>query len=165
MAVLTVIHNTTEQTINAQIGGTVLAALQAAGITAPEAPCGGNGTCKKCLVLVDGQEVLACRTAVTGNCTVVAHLYDLKTGVLLGTQSGVNIQRTFGADVISRIQYANESKDGLERIAPWGTLPARAPRQYFCRRMPVIFWMPCPSTAGTSSFPATRDLMTTISST
>lgn len=47
MAVLTVIHNTTEQTINAQIGGTVLAALQAASITAPEAPCGGNGTCKK----------------------------------------------------------------------------------------------------------------------
>lgn len=155
MAVLTVIHNTTEQTINAQIGVTVLAALQAAGITSPEAPCGGNGTCKKCLVLVDGREVLACRTAVTSDCTVVipeqnagavivsnraavefplspvegvgaavdigtttvvVHLYDLKTGVLLGTRSGVNNQRTFGADVISRIQYANENKDGLERI-------------------------------------------------
>lgn len=156
MAVLTVIHNTTKQTINARIGNTVLASLQAVGISSPEAPCGGNGTCKKCLILVDGQEVLACRTIVTGNCTViiptqdtgaviasnhtspafpispsegigaavdvgtttvVAHLYDLKTGVLLGTRSAMNAQRIFGADVISRIQYGNENKDGLELMA------------------------------------------------
>lgn len=155
MAVLTVIHNATEQTIHAPVGCTILAALQASGITAPEAPCGGNGTCKKCLVRVDGREVLACQTDVTGDCTViipvqtdgaviassgaaaefplspvegvgaavdigtttvVTHLYDLKTGTLLDTRSGVNRQRTFGADVISRIQYANESESGLGRM-------------------------------------------------
>ncbi len=155
MAVLTVIHNASEQAIQAQVGNTILAALQASGITAPEAPCGGNGTCKKCLVLVNGQEVFACQTVVTGDCTVaipeqnigaviasdgtamnfpltpqhglgaavdigtttvVAHLYDLETGTLLNTRSGVNCQRTFGADVISRIQYANENAGGLERM-------------------------------------------------
>lgn len=155
MAILNVIYNGAARTIPAQPGQTILAALQAALITAPEAPCGGNGTCKKCLVHVDGQEVLACRTAVTGDhtvviheqnagaviasegaavefpltaseglgaavdigtTTVVAHLYDLKTGALLGTRSGVNCQRAFGADVISRIQYANENADGLERM-------------------------------------------------
>ena len=30
-----------------------------------EAPCNGNGTCGKCLVLIDGEEVLACRTVLT----------------------------------------------------------------------------------------------------
>ena len=141
--------------IPAQEGESILAALQRAGLRAPEAPCGGNGTCKKCIVMVDGQEVLACRTVVTGDCTVVipeqnagaviaaeghsvsfpltpakgvgaavdigtttvvAHLYDLETGVLLGTQSGVNSQRAFGADVISRIQYANQEADGLDQL-------------------------------------------------
>ena len=29
-----------------------------------DTPCGGNGTCKKCKVLVDGAEVLACQTTV-----------------------------------------------------------------------------------------------------
>lgn len=155
MAVLTVIHNATEQTIHAPVGCTILSSLQSYGITAPEVPCGGNGTCKKCLVRVDGREVLACQTIVTGDCTVVipvqtdgvviassgavtefplspvegvgaavdigtttvvAHLYDLKTGALLGTRNGVNRQRTFGADVISRIQYANKNKSGLGRM-------------------------------------------------
>lgn len=29
-------------------------------------PCGGRGTCRKCMVLVDGQEVLSCQTTVRG---------------------------------------------------------------------------------------------------
>lgn len=155
MAVLTVIHNGIQQQIDAPVGDTVLAVLQRAGIAAPEAPCGGNGTCKKCLVRVDGREVLACQTAVAGDhtviiperdagaviigegtaaefpltptdglgaaadigtTTVVVHLYDLRTGKRLGTRSGMNRQRTFGADVISRIQYANENEGGLERM-------------------------------------------------
>ncbi len=155
MPTLHVLFNQKRSDIPAHAGDTVLAALQQSGITAPEAPCGGNGTCKKCLVLVDGQEVLSCQTSVTGDhtviipeqnsgavialegecvhfphtpepglgaavdigtTTVVAHLYDLATGRLLGTRSGMNAQRAFGSDVISRIQYANENEGGLERL-------------------------------------------------
>ncbi len=153
--VLTVIHNGIQHAVEAKAGEPVLTALQRAGLSAPEAPCGGNGTCKKCMVTVDGEEVLACQTAVTGDhtvvipeqnmgaviagggeavnfpltpaeglgaavdigtTTIVVHLYDLQNGALLGTQSGMNRQRAFGADVISRIQYANEQEGGLERL-------------------------------------------------
>ena len=36
----------------------------------PDAPCGGKGTCGKCTVTVDGQQVLACQTAVDRDMTV-----------------------------------------------------------------------------------------------
>ena len=35
-----------------------------------EAPCGGLGTCGKCVVRLDGKDVLACQTTVTEDCTV-----------------------------------------------------------------------------------------------
>ncbi|MDR3209943.1 MAG: ASKHA domain-containing protein [Oscillospiraceae bacterium] len=41
-----------------------------------------------------------------GTTTVVAHLTDLATGARLATASGVNAQRPYGADVISRIEYS-----------------------------------------------------------
>ena len=44
-----------------------------------------------------------------GTTTVVAHLTDLETGMRIATASGVNAQRTYGADVISRIQYCAEN--------------------------------------------------------
>lgn len=44
-----------------------------------------------------------------GTTTVVAHLTDIPTGTRLATASGVNAQRPFGADVISRIQYCAEN--------------------------------------------------------
>ncbi|MCL2759244.1 MAG: ASKHA domain-containing protein [Treponema sp.] len=31
-----------------------------------ETPCGGNGTCQKCLVVINGKQVLICQTAVPG---------------------------------------------------------------------------------------------------
>ena len=49
-----------------------------------------------------------------GTTTVVAHLTDLKAGARIATASGVNAQRPYGADVISRIQYCAES--GHERL-------------------------------------------------
>ncbi|MGM9607307.1 MAG: ASKHA domain-containing protein [Oscillospiraceae bacterium] len=152
---MNVIGNGTQRTIETREGETILAALRRSGIAAPEAPCGGNGTCKKCTVTVDGREVLACRTPAAEDCTVVlpeqnagaviastgrgtdfpltpgeglgaavdigtttvvVHLYDLPSGALLGTRSGVNRQRAFGADVISRIQYAMSQPDGLEQL-------------------------------------------------
>ena len=131
---------------------TLLEAFQELGITQVHAPCGGIGTCKKCLVNVNGENVLSCQTmcedgmmvvleaeqkaviAETGDCylypadqtnrlvaacdigttTVVCHLLDGKTGVRLGTVSAPNAQRSFGADVISRIQAAKGS--GLRKM-------------------------------------------------
>ena len=49
-----------------------------------------------------------------GTTTVVCHLLDGKTGVRLGTVSAPNAQRSFGADVISRIQAARGS--GLRKM-------------------------------------------------
>ena len=40
-----------------------------------------------------------------GTTTVVAHLTELETGRRIATASGVNAQRPYGADVISRINY------------------------------------------------------------
>jgi uncharacterized 2Fe-2S/4Fe-4S cluster protein (DUF4445 family) len=51
-----------------------------------------------------------------GTTTVVAYLIDLGTGALLGTRSGLNEQRVFGADVISRIQASIERPAGLEEL-------------------------------------------------
>ncbi len=44
-----------------------------------------------------------------GTTTVVAHLTALPTCTRIATASGVNAQRTYGADVISRIQYCADN--------------------------------------------------------
>lgn len=51
-----------------------------------------------------------------GTTTVVANLVDLTTGETKGTASGGNTQNIFGADVISRIQYASKGLKELEQI-------------------------------------------------
>ena len=129
--------------LKAEQGENLLRVLQKWGL-APDAPCGGRGTCGKCKVIVDGQEVLACHTEILsdmavilpekektdiltesiavlaeadgiasyiaafdiGTTTVVCYLMDGKTGRQLQQASCVNPQSQFGADVISRIQYA-----------------------------------------------------------
>ena len=50
-------------------GCTLLQAQIEAGLH-PDAPCGGNGTCGKCLVILDGREVPACRTRADRDMTV-----------------------------------------------------------------------------------------------
>lgn len=54
---------------HAEGGTTVLEAQIAAGLV-PDAFCGGNGKCGKCKVIIDGKEVLACRTVIDRNMTV-----------------------------------------------------------------------------------------------
>lgn len=49
-----------------------------------------------------------------GTTTVVAYLYRLPDGTLMNVQSGMNAQRAFGGDVISRINYCNEN--GLQAL-------------------------------------------------
>ena len=51
-------------------GANLLHALIESGIY-PDAPCGGNGKCGKCKVVVNGAEVLACQTVVDRNMTVI----------------------------------------------------------------------------------------------
>lgn len=51
-----------------------------------------------------------------GTTTVVAYFYDLITGELIDTQSGINEQRAFGADVISRISACIEQENGLNDL-------------------------------------------------
>jgi len=50
-----------------------------------------------------------------GTTTCVAHLTNLDTGERVATSSGVNAQRPYGADVISRIEYSAAS--GHETLA------------------------------------------------
>ena len=51
-----------------------------------------------------------------GTTTVVGHLWNLITGELIGVSAVTNPQGLYGADVISRITYANESKENLQNI-------------------------------------------------
>lgn len=52
-----------------------------------------------------------------GTTTVVAYLYDLSTGEELAVLGAENRQRTFGADVISRITYSMTEPEGLARLS------------------------------------------------
>ena len=58
-----------EISIEVPVGTSVLEAEIQAGL-APDVPCGGQGTCGKCLVKVDGKPVLACQTKVEKDCRV-----------------------------------------------------------------------------------------------
>ena len=129
--------------VSVDAGQSILQAQIQAGLH-PDAPCGGKGTCGKCRVWLEGQEVLACQTEVDrdmtvktepekeaviltgglqvdarpdganryvlafdiGTTTLVAYLLDGHTGALLSQSSAMNPQSQYGADVISRIQYA-----------------------------------------------------------
>ena len=67
-----------------EAGTNLLDALRCAG-PAPDAPCGGNGTCGKCKVIVNGQDALSCQTSVDQDMTVTlkekAGLNILRTGI------------------------------------------------------------------------------------
>lgn len=58
-----------DRTLTVAEGTSLLQALQKADLRT-DAPCGGQGTCGKCKVLVDGSEVLACRYTVDHPITV-----------------------------------------------------------------------------------------------
>ena len=76
-------------TVTVDAGTTVLQAQIHAGLH-PDAPCGGNGTCGKCRVELDGREVLACQTEVdrdmTVKCTVAGKTRILTGGLEVETE-------------------------------------------------------------------------------
>lgn len=132
-----------KRNIEAAAGENLLHVLRSAGFCV-NAACGGNGSCGKCKVCIDGEEVLACRrvidrdmtitlpgaegahiitdgisqpTAISckdgfclafdiGTTTVAGYLLNGKTGRELCCESTLNPQVSYGADIISRIQYA-----------------------------------------------------------
>ncbi len=51
-----------------------------------------------------------------GTTTVVSVFYDLETGAKLFTDSAINAQKTFGADVMSRIGFAISNENGDETL-------------------------------------------------
>lgn len=73
------------QSISVESGTTILQAARQLGLDIT-APCGGNGTCGKCRVKVDGEEVLACQTAVHSD-LIVELPQSSKTEILTTGQS------------------------------------------------------------------------------
>ena len=51
-----------------------------------------------------------------GSTTVALYLCNLRTGEVLASESEMNPQIVYGEDVMSRIQYTIEHKDGLEKL-------------------------------------------------
>ncbi|MEJ2024762.1 MAG: ASKHA domain-containing protein, partial [Deltaproteobacteria bacterium] len=51
-----------------------------------------------------------------GTTTVVVYLIDLDKGQEISVQSSTNPQTSFGADVISRISFCQEQRDGLRKL-------------------------------------------------
>ena len=76
-------------TLTAAEGANLLEVLRSAGLQ-PEAPCGGKGTCGKCKVLWNGEEVLSCHTAVGRDGTVI--LPQKQSAVILTSGVGVEVQ-------------------------------------------------------------------------
>lgn len=68
MPIITLPENNNK--LSVPTGTNLLDALKENGIY-PDAPCGGNGTCGKCTLLVNGTQVLACRTVVDRDMIVV----------------------------------------------------------------------------------------------
>ncbi|MBQ3426469.1 MAG: DUF4445 domain-containing protein [Clostridia bacterium] len=135
--------------------GTVLSdALGQLGITQNN-PCGGNGRCKKCGVLVNGQKVLACQFKLQedtvaqiinnaidivgltyallpeieadplvaegygmavdiGTTTIAGYIFEFPQCRCIKVSAAANRQAKYGADVISRIGYAD--KGGLAEL-------------------------------------------------
>ncbi len=79
----------------------------------------------KVTVILAGNELLAVEAGDTrnkiygvafdiGTTTVVGFLLDLCQGLVIGAASRTNKQNSYGADVISRIQFCNEQENGLK---------------------------------------------------
>ncbi|MGA7192896.1 MAG: ASKHA domain-containing protein [Anaerolineales bacterium] len=51
-----------------------------------------------------------------GSTTIALYLCDLRTGAMLAAESEMNPQIVYGEDIMSRIQYTIEHKDGLEKL-------------------------------------------------
>ncbi|MGJ7045165.1 ASKHA domain-containing protein [Thermoanaerobacterium thermosulfurigenes] len=72
-----------------------------------------------------------------GTTTIAAYLYDIDTGKMIDVFSGVNPQRSYGADVISRINYTIAKEDGLYRLHVAIIEEINRIVDYFCERQGI----------------------------
>jgi len=83
--------------------------------------------CKGITALVKDRQVLGFESGDTsrqffglaidiGTTTVVGYLFDLCQGILVGVDSALNDQSSLGSDVVSRIEYALNTPEGLDRL-------------------------------------------------
>lgn len=67
---------------------------------------------QKTVLRIKGEEQNALGIAYdVGTTTIAAALWDLKTGECIGTLSCLNLQRSWGNDVVSRISYCMENEE------------------------------------------------------
>lgn len=78
-----------KRNIEAAAGACLLDVLRQAGLL-DHAPCGGNGSCRKCMVTVDGKEVLACQTHVDRDMTVTLPRRQAGTILADGIQTALS---------------------------------------------------------------------------
>ena len=132
-----------DKKIYADTGENLLDALRRHGVYA-DAPCGGKGICGKCRCKISGKDALLCRTVITGDMeveipdgmlyaddigmpdtdygavidigstTVKIIFFDIENGKRIYECSHINMQRSFGADVRSRVEYA--AANGADRL-------------------------------------------------
>lgn len=74
--------------LTAGAGENLLSVLRQNGL-APDTPCGGNGKCGKCRMMVNGREVLACQYEVNSDITVEPHQKDRTRILTTGTDVSV----------------------------------------------------------------------------
>ncbi len=86
-----------------------------------------NSGFKVTAVLYDDNEILAVEpgdqternfglAVDLGTTTVVVELIDLNTGETIGTATGNNSQMKYGMDIVSRISFAYQSPDNLQKL-------------------------------------------------
>ena len=86
-------------------------------VTLPET-AGGAILTDTVSIAVSGGNEQGCAAAVDlGTTTVAVRLYDLASARELKTVSAWNVQASYGADVISRIQYTMDEPDGLTELS------------------------------------------------
>jgi len=106
--------------LNAEAGDNLLSLLRHHGL-APDAPCGGHGTCGKCRVTVNGEPCLACGVSVWQNLTVLLHAAS-ETAILhdgIGAETIVQPARAgyllaFDIGTTTVVGYLLDGKTGQE---------------------------------------------------
>lgn len=110
-----------QQNITVPVGENLLTVLRNAGL-APAAPCGGNGTCGKCKVIVNGRKLSACKTQVNRNMTVTlpgATPWNLLTEdrlpshTLSGTQEGYLLAFDVGTTTVAGYLLAGNTGEEI----------------------------------------------------
>ena len=100
-------------------GSNLLSVLRNAGY-APDAPCGGHGTCGKCIVTVNGKEQLACQTVVYADMSVA--IPDAFVENIISDKYIQNVRKSDGEDFFlvfdigttTIVCYLLNGKDGTE---------------------------------------------------